>query len=111
MAETIMIFFALPAIAIGLCVLAVLLRYVPHVVIEWFPESPLLAEVTAALVLVGIGRVLFGWRLGHYMRDPTAAAEFDSEDDQRIVFWQKFVLVILYMIVIPCSSLLIMRLV
>lgn len=111
MAETIGLFFLLPVIALALAIFAVLLRFVPDAIIDRFPESPLLIEVVATLVLIGIGRAYFGWRFASYVRDPTATIHFDSEEDERIIFWQKVVLVILYAVVIPCGSLVVVSLV
>jgi hypothetical protein len=107
MAETISIFFALcHCISIERSLHDVDLRA---------RRGPILVPRITAVSRSGVGRGVvggrthfFGWRFGHYVRDPSATIGFDSEDDRRIVFRQTLVLTVLYIFVIPIASIMVM---
>ena len=45
--------------------------------------------IPVSLVLLAIGTLLFWRKFSKYRLDPTISAEFDTDRDRKIIFWQR----------------------
>jgi hypothetical protein len=105
--EVILLVLALPSIAVfSFALLATLKWSVPFIDERWPGFSiKTTALVVYALTLVA-GHRWLGRRFRIFRDDPTAPLRFDTETDHRIVFWQKFIVVLTCGLIIPCLGLL-----
>ena len=103
--EVTLIAVVMPCMAAFSCLLASSLVWGPSLTATSSKSSlKALALVVGLLALVA-GGIQFARRFGKYRDDPYTASAFDSERDRRVVFWQKFFIVITCILVIPLLAL------
>jgi hypothetical protein len=60
--------------------------------------------IPLSLVVLAIGILLLWRKFSKYRLDPTISAEFDSERDRKIIFWQRTACIAIYGFVIPALA-------
>jgi len=60
--------------------------------------------IPLSLVVLAIGILLFWRKFSKYRLDPTISAEFDSERDRKIIFWQRTACIAICGFVIPALA-------
>jgi len=60
--------------------------------------------IPVGLVVLAIGILLFWRKFSKYRSDPTISAEFDSERDRKIIFWQRTACIAICGFVIPALA-------
>jgi hypothetical protein len=77
--------------------------------LKWAPNfthahpnfSPKLIGLVVGFIAAGAGHVWFRRRFRRFLQPPDVWADFDSESDRRIVFWQKLIILSVCGAVIP----------
>ena len=95
-----------PGAAIFSCVLITSLRWAPTFGRAHPNFSPKLFVLALSILGVAAGNAWFGRLFNKYRTMPDACASFDTEQDQRIVFWQKWIVLLGCGAVIPVLAML-----
>jgi len=105
--ETSFLFIAMPFIALYSVALITSLRWplISRAAYDQFAVRPLAVIIFLAVLVVG--HVLLIRRFNKYRLNPAICAEFDSERDREIIFWQKTVGFVVAAIVVPLVTLVI----
>jgi hypothetical protein len=106
LAETILVFVGFPLTGLASFVLILSLRWAPTSVAKWFGLSPRIGVFVIAVFALVVGHWWLGKRLTHYRNDRTIYLGFATDWDKRIVFWQKFAVVVICALLLPFVALL-----
>jgi hypothetical protein len=104
--ETILVFVGFPLIGLASFVLILSLRWAPTTIAKWFGMSPRIGMIVIVVFALFAGHWWLGKRFTQYRDDRTIYLRFATDSDQRIVFWQKFTVVVVCALLAPFLSLL-----
>lgn len=100
--EVILVFMALPAIAVFSFVsLSTMKWWRPIMEEQWPWLSAKAGGLTIGFLTLLISYFWLGKRFGRYRFERPAMVEFDTDRDRRIAYWQKFIVVVLCGLVAP----------
>lgn len=103
--EVTLVAIAAPCLAVFSCVLITSLKWAPNFGWRWHGLSPTsIGLIIAALAFLG-GGVLFARRFRRYREDDFVWQAFDTENDRRVVFWQKVAILTGCGLVVPWVAL------
>jgi len=105
--ETALLFVIMPATAVVSIVGSAGLRYFPNLLKRAFGVAPFYFLVGVVAISMSAGYLWFRRRFKGYRHNPNACAEFDSDRDREIIFWQKYGTIVVCVAVIPLLALLV----
>lgn len=88
-----------PCMAVFSCVLMTSLKWAPTFAHTHPNFSPRIASLVFASLAIGAGNAWLRWRFRRFPSD--AWADFDTESDRRMIFWQKRIILLVCGAVIP----------
>ena len=89
-------------IAIASIFLISSIRWAPtNIIFQGFSSSPTMGTFVLIALSLVVGRWWIGRRLAQYREDRITYSRFDTPRDTRIVFWQKFSVLLLCGIILP----------
>jgi len=77
------------------------LKWAPDLDSKWSRSSLKLTEVMVGLLFMALGGIWLNRRFKQYRNNPAAWSRFATEEDYRLVFWQKIAIMTTCAVIVP----------
>lgn len=94
-----------PCIAVYSCILITSIKWAPLVGSWGAGSSPKLTALIIGCIALVAGGYWFNCRFRKYRGNPATWTDFDTEEDRRLIFWQKLVILSICGLVVPLLAL------